>query len=275
MVASVHQLVADTAADIARDINRLNFALGAVAGPLWAGLVLYWSDERWPVYAGIVAVACVAAWLLAGLPDTPATKHGGSKHDVSPDRNGRRDAVVAMASLLFLYVAAEIGLGSWVASYAKDAVGAGVIARSVLTSLYWGALGAGRLISGALFQTRTRSAERARWQLRRRNVASTVLVVTTGSLPAAIVAAVATGLCFGPIWPAAMATAAETEGRTNTATLVTAGNAGGVVVPWAQGLVLVNAGAARGIAVTAALCAGMTLISGWFVAWKRSPSRRA
>ncbi len=41
---------------------------------------------------------------------------------------------------------------------------------------------------------------------------------------------------------------------------MTIGNAGGVAIPWLQGLVLVGAGATQGVAVTVALCAVMLAI---------------
>ena len=45
------------------------------------------------------------------------------------------------------------------------------------------------------------------------------------------------------------------------------GNAGGVVIPWLQGRVLVDAGPAEGVMVSAVLCGLMLLIVGGF--WLR------
>jgi len=57
-----------------------------------------------------------------------------------------------------------------------------------------------------------------------------------------------------------------------TAATVTMGNAGGLAIPWLQGKVLVGAGPAQGVAVTAALCAVMFCIVS---AFRASRGRRA
>lgn len=71
----------------------------------------------------------------------------------------------------------------------------------------------------------------------------------------------ATGLCFGPIWPVALSIGAAPQPDRAPAFLVTAGNAGGVFFPWAQGAVLSSAGPGQGIAMTAAICAAMLLLT--------------
>jgi fucose permease len=277
VVSSAHQLVADTAIDVAGEINRLNvfFAAGAVAGPLWAGAILQWRDDRSLVYAGIIAVAVASAWLMVRTPAAPHRAHV-EPPERAHDRGTSRVPIasVTMGAVLFFYVAAEIGLGSWVASYAKDAVGAGVMTGATLTALYWAALGGGRLISGNLFRRGRATTTVLAGSCAGALLTSSFLALTTGHLATAVIAAAATGLLFGPIWPAAIAAASESD-RVNTAALVTAGNAGGIALPWLQGVVLVSAGAARGIAVTAALCVVMTALSAWFARRGQTLARRA
>jgi fucose permease len=91
-------------------------------------------------------------------------------------------------------------------------------------------------------------------------VASVVLALTTGSLLASAGAAFAAGLCLGPIWPSVLAIASEANEAHATAATVTMGNAGGVLIPWLQGRVLVDSGPAQGVVVTAALCALMLAV---------------
>jgi hypothetical protein len=43
--------------------------------------------------------------------------------------------------------------------------------------------------------------------------------------------------------------------------MVTIGNAGGLLFPWLQGVVLSSAGPGEGIAVTGALCAAMLVLA--------------
>jgi fucose permease len=70
----------------------------------------------------------------------------------------------------------------------------------------------------------------------------------------------AAGLFLGPLWPGTVAIASEGSMADATAATVTIGNAGGLAIPWLQGKVLVGAGPAEGVAVTAALCGLMFVI---------------
>jgi fucose permease len=115
----------------------------------------------------------------------------------------------------------------------------------------------GRFVSGAYF---ARSGDGARLlvvSVAGAMIASVVLALTTGNLVASAVAAFAAGLCLGPVWPSVLAVATEGSEAHATAATVTMGNAGGVLLPWLQGRVLVDAGPAEGVVVTAVLCAAM------------------
>jgi fucose permease len=166
-----------------------------------------------------------------------------------------------MGGVLFLYVGAEFGLGSWVASYAERAANAGTMTGAVVTAGYWGALMLGRLISGRLFAQGYPARVVLIGALAGALVASSVLALAGGSLSVAFAAAFCTGLCFGPIWPSAVTIAASGSTAGAPATMVTIGNAGGIFFPWVQGVVLVSAGSGRGIAFTAALCLAMLLVT--------------
>ena len=93
--------------------------------------------------------------------------------------------------------------------------------------------------------------------------ATTLAEVTTrGNIALELVAAAALGLFLGPIYPLSMAAGAglvpAAAGR--VATLVVASSqAGGTVVPWAQGL-LFGYGPGWGLTLTAVICAVMALL---------------
>ena len=113
VIAALHILMAITSKEPAAAISRLNlwFAVGAFAGPIWAGGILQTTEERAFVYGGIgvVAVLALALTLAAHAPS----------HDVVAPRDelsmlpGNPTAWF-MGGVLFLYVGAEFGLGSWV-----------------------------------------------------------------------------------------------------------------------------------------------------------------
>lgn len=260
LVAGVHTVVARVSTDVARGINRLNvcFAVGAVAGPLWAGGILA-ADEgaRGFAYGVIGAAALATAGALAWARATSRLAPPGSGH-----AEGGMDRLAwVMGLVLFLYVGAEFGLGSWVASYADAEFDAGIFAGGLITAGYWGALMVGRLISGRLFARGASARSVLLGSVAAGLVASAAIAAANDVFALAVAAAFATGLAFGPIWPAAIAIA--TEGRTGSApaAMVTIGNSGGFVFPWLQGLVLVSAGAATGIALSALLCAFMLALA--------------
>jgi fucose permease len=175
-------------------------------------------------------------------------------------RPGAGVLVLWMGLLLFLYVGAEVGLGAWVASFAEKAAGAGVFEGAVITSLYWGALAAGRFGSDRAFRRGVNALSLLLVCCLSALAASSMLVAGGATLVVGGAAALLTGLAFGPVWPAALSAAARRGGADISAALVTAGNAGGVAIPWLQGRVLTRAGPEQGMALTAALCGAMVLI---------------
>ena len=122
---------------------------------------------------------------------------------------------------------------------------------------------AGRLVSGALFSNGVPARTVLLGSIAAGMVASGGIAAANEHLALAVVAAFATGLAFGPIWPAAMAIAAQGRSSSAPAAMVTIGNSGGFVFPWFQGRLLVSAGATTGIALSAALCLLMLGVAWW------------
>jgi fucose permease len=257
IVAALHILMAATSREVPRAINRLNlyFAFGAVAGPIWAGAVLATTGERSIVFGGVAAVLFTT--LLLMLAASPSS-HAPIRTD---EEDGLRIPGTAtawiMGALLFLYVGAEFGLGSWVSSYARESADAGVFQAALLTAGYWFALMCGRLVSAQYFARGHDSALLLAASVAGAGISSVVLAATTGNIAISAVAAFGAGLCLGPVWPSTVAIASEGNPAAATATTVTIGNAGGLAIPWLQGKVLVGAGPTEGVVVTAVLCAMM------------------
>lgn len=263
MIAALHMLVAQTARDVPAAMQRLNlyFAFGAVAGAIWAGAVLATTGERAIVYAGIAAAVLLTLALLLSAP-RPDSWHAGVAGEEF--RLPGNPTAWVMGAILFLYVGAEFGLGSWVSSYARETAGAGVFAAATLTAGYWAALAGGRVIASAYVARGHHSSALLAAGVAGTGVASVLLAVVSGNIYFSAVAAFAAGLCLGPVWPATLTIAAEAGMPNATATTVTMGNAGGLAIPWLQGRVLVGAGPRQGVAVTAVLCVIMFGASMWF-----------
>ena len=165
-----------------------------------------------------------------------------------------------MGIVLFLYVGAEFGLGSWFSTYVRDSTDAGVFAGALLTAGYWAALALGRVVSGYYFARGHDASLLLAASCGAGAIAAALLALTTGNIVLSALFAFLVGLALGPVWPANIAIAAEGAVANATATTVTMGNAGGLAIPWLQGKVLVNAGPDEGVIVTSALCAAMFLI---------------
>jgi fucose permease len=262
MDAGAHTIVARVSEDVPRGINRLNvcFAVGAVIGPLLSGSVLAADDgARWLVYS-VVALLALAAASLVLTTTSPPSAHADIAAEDTAHGAGMSRLAWIMGAVLFLYVGAEFGLGSWVATYADEEFEAGTFAGGLISAAYWGALMCGRLVSGALFARNVPAHRVLIGSVACGMVASAGIAAANEVLALAVVAACLTGLAFGPVWPAAMAIATAGRSRSAPAALVTIGNSGGLVFPWLQGRLLVSQGATTGIALSAVLCLGMLLL---------------
>lgn len=256
VIAALHILMSISSRDVPSAINRLNlyFAYGAFLGPIWAGGVLELTGDRWIVYAGIaVNVALTLAAMLAAESPGHTVVAPKDEHSILPGN----PTAWFMGGILFLYVGAEFGLGAWVSEYARETTGASVFGAAVLTSGYWAALALGRITSGWYFSQRRDPSFLLAASVAGAGLAALLLAVSTGNIGISSFAAFAAGLCLGPVWPTTVAIASEGGAANATAATVTIGNAGGLAIPWLQGRVLVGAGAAEGVAVTAVLCAIM------------------
>lgn len=258
VVAATHMLVAQTSDDVPSAINSLNlyFAIGAIVSPIAGGAILATAGERWMVYG---AIAGAEAASLALMVAADVSVRGPIAADEKFRLPGDPTAWI-MGGLLFLYVGAEFGLGSWVSSYARETADAGVFTSSLLTAGYWAALALGRVVSGVYFSRQRDASSLLAAAVAGGGLASLALSLTSGNIVLSAFAAFAAGLCFGPIWPATVAIASRGATADATAATVTMGNAGGLAIPWLQGKVLVGAGAAQGVAVTAVLSGLMFVI---------------
>lgn len=256
IIAATHILMPLTSKDVPSAINRLNlfFALGAVAGPIWTGAILATTGERSLVYAGIGAFSMLTLAVFAiadvGVRRPLAAPGDGFALPGNP-------TAWIMGAVLFLYVGAEFGLGSWVSSYTRETAHAGVFAGALLTSGYWGALALGRVGSAVYFARRHDASALLAAAVAGAGISALVLALSSGTIALSAAAAFGAGFCLGPVWPTTVAIASEGSHSSATAATVTMGNAGGLAIPWLQGKVLVGAGPGQGVAVTAVLCALM------------------
>jgi FHS family Na+ dependent glucose MFS transporter 1 len=144
--------------------------------------------------------------------------------------------VFLIATLLFLFVAAEASYGGWVYSYALELGVGAVTTAAYLTSAFWGALTLGRLISIPV-AARFRPAAILLSNILGCLVGLVIVLLGGGSLPALWAGTFVFGFAMGPLFPTTISFASTrmtTTGRV-TAWFLAGASLGTMSLPWLIG----------------------------------------
>jgi FHS family Na+ dependent glucose MFS transporter 1 len=215
-------------------MNGLHFAFGAGAflSPIVVAQAISFGGGITWGYWILVALVLPAALLILRVPSPTAP--GRSTERSSGQSN--LVLVLLIAAFYFLYVGAEVGFGGWAATYATRTGLADEAGAAYLTSAFWGALTAGRLLAiplAARFRPRTLIAA---------NVIGCLLsvglaLVWQGSAVALWIAALGTGLAMASTFPTMLTLAERRLHLTGalTSTFFFGAGSGGMFVPWLIG----------------------------------------
>lgn len=128
-------------------MNALHFffGLGAFISPIIVALVMEWAGGAitWPFWA--IAALLFPGFL--GLAVFPSPENPEKETNKETSQKVIYKLVIPMVILFCLYVGVEASFGYWIYSYATTTGVAGEIGASLMNSIYWGALMAGRLIT--------------------------------------------------------------------------------------------------------------------------------
>ncbi len=252
----------------ALSIINMGFGAGAFLGPLCAGWALDALHDYRPVFLvfAFTLLAPLVLFIVAPLPPPQATH----RTLVAPIPPGIWPAAFLLALVSFLYLAAEVGFGSWAYTYVRATTNPGINLASAATAAFWLALCVGSLAAA----------------LRPRGWLGDHLILACGAVaaPAAllfllapeahvqILAAFLVGLCLGPIYPLNLGAAAglypPASGHVSTLVLC-ASQIGGALGPWAQGHVVTRS-PHLGVDLTIALCIALTGAQALFLALRRA-----
>ena len=119
------------------------FGVGALIAPLVVArltLFAYPAVDSYLVVAVLLLPAAGYAFLMAEGDQVQTPKHRAAVRRP----NG---FVLLFALLLLLYVGAEVGFAGWIFTYVTESELGGPTAGAYLTSLFWGALTAGRVLT--------------------------------------------------------------------------------------------------------------------------------
>jgi len=131
--------------NIAPYMNALHFffGLGAFLSPMIiAQAVLASGDIYWAYWAlALLFIPILLTLLFQPSPPIKSETHVDQAGKVKPL------LIVIISLLFFLYVGAEVGYGDWIYTYAARLNLADETMAAYLTSMFWGALTFGRLLS--------------------------------------------------------------------------------------------------------------------------------
>lgn len=228
---------------------QVAFGAGAALGPAFAHVLLTAGTDWRVLYWGLAAADGVLLLALA-LQTVPRTPHAPEALQWPVLRAVlRQPAFVLLCASQALYVGAETGFFSWMPTYFGRRLPGGAAWAGLIVSVFWVAMTAGRLATGALVG-RFPLTRLTFWLSVGGAVGAALSLVWTA--PAVVLFFVAcTGLCFSGVFGLILAEAGNRfPGVAGTVfgAVVAAGGVGGAVVPW-----LVGAGAGTGLGWRGAL----------------------
>lgn len=248
-------------------LNMLHamFGVGAMLGPLLLAISLPLNLGVRPAFALLSLVMLLLCWQLyqLRLPDVPA-----SPPLVSSGQQW--GLLIYFIGLYFVYVGAEIGVGSWAATHLAPHYGEARAAS--VSALYWASFTLGRLLAVPIslrFSARSLVLVSA--------LLSLLSLLLCQSLAAAPYGYMLTGMFFGPIFPTALVWLREVfQARAAKVTSLVIGfaNFATIFFPPLVGVAIENS-SLQAIPVvlsliTAVFCAFVLLL--W---WRTAPARSA
>jgi fucose permease len=296
---SVNVLSSEIAPDHrASTVNFTNvfFGVGAIAGPLLAGLALEWWGTPIPaLQAGAVLALIVSP--AAAFVDMPASAVRGKtrdaatpsrKSDVMTSAAGAGSSAGASASakasvtgvvsstfvwscavILGLYAGSEASVGSWTPVYLERTTRLDAVQAAAITSTFWAALCGGR-IAAAVAGLRLSSERLLTVSFAAAAVGAALVLVGHGFVWPTVIGLTVLGFAFGPIYPTMMAVVTASSPQAAGAAASRIGmlaSIGGMTLPSLHGFFIARIGTFTSVAVTAVIV--MTMLLGWMAVRRR------
>lgn len=212
-------------------MNGLHFAygVGGVISPLIVVRTLSINNTTAGPYFVLAVLILPAAALLFALP-SPKNQQASQEQSNAGRINYKLVWLIAL--LLGLYIGAEVSYGGWIYSYVLGMSLGDEKMAGDLTSVFWGALTAGRLL-GVPIAARLRPRTILLIDLIGCFISVGIAIMWATSLTAITVATVGIGLSMASIYPTALTFAERRMKITGQVMsyLIVGGSAGGMIVP--------------------------------------------
>jgi MFS transporter, FHS family, Na+ dependent glucose transporter 1 len=225
---------------------HLFFGLGTFLAPLIIAQVMLASGGiSWAYWVIAVVYVPIALWVLR-LPSPQP--HRSS--DASSAGEVRPLLVGLVAALFFLYVGSEVGFGGWIYTFALDSGIADATTAAYLTSLFWGAFTAGRVLSIPI-ATRVGPRSILLFDLLGCLVSVAVILLGQHSLLAVGIGTFGLGLAMASIFPTTISLAGRYMTLTGRVTglFFIGSSTGGMILPWLMGQLIEPAGPRAAVVV--------------------------
>ena len=215
-------------------MNALHFSFGV--GAFLAPIIVAWSLQRsqeitWAYWVLALLMLPVLARLLT-LP-SPTIRAAGDETELPPVR---RSFILLLLLFFFLIVGIEVGFGGWLYTFGVRTTPLGAAAAAYLTSAFWGALTAGRLLAIPL-ASRLRARAILLLDLLGILLSLTLLLAWPGHVWAIWAAALIGGLSIASLFPTTIIFASRRmpiSGRV-TGWFFAGASLGGMSLPWLIG----------------------------------------
>ncbi len=214
------------------------WGVGATLGPVIMGAYLLKSTWRDGYQTIAVFQLILAAVLLISLPlwrmhkGTVAKEHDPENMKADPDVLRKKGLIFSIATFLF-YVAAEMSVGLWGASYLVQIRGLDISEAARWIALYFGGITLGRMIAGFIsFKLNNRQMIRLGLLI---SLTGAIMILLPLPKPLLMAAFVMVGLGFAPIFPAMIHETPVRFGRNNSGTIIgfqmAASYSGSAIIP--------------------------------------------
>lgn len=211
---------------------HFTFGIGALLTPLIVAQALSLTGGiKWAYWVLAILIFPIALWLSRA--PSPAHQISDNKQSTKVARPG---LILLMVLFFFLYVGGEAGYGGWVYTYTIS-IGLGTeTSAAYLTSLFWGALTAGRFIAIPI-ASRLRPAIILTIDLIGCLISIGAILIFPSSPQALWIGTIGAGVFMASIFPTMITLAQEKLTVTGkiTSWFFVGASSGGMLLPWVVG----------------------------------------
>ncbi|MCX6017023.1 MAG: MFS transporter [Chloroflexi bacterium] len=227
-------------------LNRINafYGVGALVGPLLVAVSYRWLGNALPAFW--VAIVLDAVMLVVGLL-MPLPRTAATSADSSVAEKGKSDlallrvpAMIALMSMMAVYVGTEVSFSSWATEYTRLGAKVDVAAASLASSIFFCGLALSRYFA-TLLLARTTPLRALLFMLMVAAVGVGVMLLPGGFLPAMLLGAALVGVGYGPVYPTLVSTAIARfphAARSVSSMVTSAGSIGAITMPALTGIII-------------------------------------